>query len=206
MFQYDEIKGYADHPDGLEYFFNRIKEKVDILPEEAICVEIGNWKGGSAITIMQAIRQTDKKERWTYTIDPYGTKPFKLGDQIEKTAIYDETIYQDAMVALSKYAQKYKLNHTHWRMTSDDFMKIYEQINFWYKGQKTKPLFGVVYIDGDHESFTVNREIEWFVDRMCLGGLIILDDITYVNRDDQPYIKLAVSEGNIDNFRCYYEP
>jgi predicted O-methyltransferase YrrM len=204
MFNLKEVDGLADHPDGLEYFFNRIISKAEELPEEAIFVEIGNWRGGSAITMLQAISQS-KKDRWLYTIDPYGTKPFKLADDIDPNGVYDEIIYRDAMVALSNYARKNSLNHTHWRMTSDDFMKIYEQVDFWYKGKKTKPLFGVIYIDGDHQSYQVNREMEWFMDRMVKGGLIIFDDVPYVDRNDQPYIKLALAEGQQDNFRCYYE-
>lgn len=198
-----DIKGYCDHIHGMSLFYDQMLEASKNTPEDCFFLEIGSWKGGSAVAMMQALR--DGKKQWLITVDPYGTKPFKLGNTIQKAAQYDEDIYRDAMWKMSSFARDNKLNHTHFRMTSDDFMKTFEQIDFWHKGEIVKPIkFGGVFIDGDHESYTVNRELDWLVDRMAQGGLIVFDDIPYVAANDQPLINLALAQGKQDNCRCYW--
>lgn len=193
------ILEHCDHPDGIEFFYEQVYKCAQRMREDAIFVEIGNYRGGSSLAMLEAIKNT--KPRWLYTIDPYGTKPFKVEKEYDDSK-YDEDIYRDAMKLLSDYAHKNKLNHYHWRMTSDDFMKIYPKIDFWHNGTVVDPIFGCVYIDGEHTPEQVNREIEFFYNRMPNGGLIILDDTPFVSSSLQ-YTKKILS-GIQDNFRTYF--
>lgn len=198
-----DLSSFCDHPHGLDIFCKYVSQAANQTPVDALFVEIGSYRGGSALHILNIIRQTDKR-RFLITIDPYGAKPFTVGEEIRPDAIYDEKIYRDAMAVLSGYSLHHELNHVHYRMTSDDFMRVWESIDFYFEGKKIEKKYGFVYIDGDHNPLQVNREIEYFVPRLVKGGIIALDDITYV-KNDHPLMQEIVAKGRFDNFRVYYE-
>lgn len=175
------------------------------LPEDYIFMEIGCWKGGSTMALMQAVKDSGK-DRWVWSVDPYGSKPFKLGDGIQEEADYNEDIYRAAMVNFTSFAQELGVKHYHWRLESDDFMKVSEQVNFWDKGQLIKPQFGFVYIDGDHDGEVVAREMLWLKDRMPANkSMMVLDDTPYITVKNQPIIQQAIDQGFEDNFRTYWK-
>lgn len=175
------------------------------LPEDYIFMEIGCWKGGSTMALMQAVKDSGK-DRWVWSVDPYGSKPFKLGDSIQEEADYNEEIYRAAMVNFTSFAQELGIKHYHWRLESDDFMKVSEQVNFWDKSQLIKPQFGFVYIDGDHDGEVVAREMLWLKDRMPANkSMMVLDDTPYITVKNQPIIQQAIDQGFEDNFRTYWK-
>ncbi len=202
----DEAAQYMDHPDGAGLIYEAALKYAKELPPEYIFMEIGCWKGGTTMALMQAVKDSGV-DRWVWSVDPYGSKPFKLGDEIQQEADYNDTeIYPDAMLNFAQYAKKLGVKHYHWRMTSDDFFKILDNgIDFYDKGDVIKPRFGFVYIDGDHNCYTVEREMLWLTDRMPKSkSMIVLDDVPYIDQHNRPIIKKAVSEGMSDNFRCYW--
>lgn len=203
MLKLEEISQFTDHPHGVEKIYENALRLSKKLPEECIFMEIGCWKGGSAMAIMQAIADSGV-DRWLFTVDPYGSKPFKLIDFIQDEADYNEDLYREAMLNLSAMAHKLKVKHYHWRLTSDDFMTAVEMCEFWDKGKTIEPKFGFTYIDGDHNCYTVEREMNWLV-RHMEQGMIVFDDVPYVDQHDIPIIKQALNEGFEDNFRCYWE-
>lgn len=156
------------------------------------------------MALMQAVKDSGV-DRWVWSVDPYGSKPFKLGMGIQQEADYNEDIYRSAMTNMSTFAEELGVKHYHWRMTSDDFMKVVETIDFWDGGKTIAPEFGFVYIDGDHNCYTVEREMLWLVDRMPDNkSMIVLDDVPYIDMQDRPIIKRAVNEGLHDNHRAYW--
>ena len=199
----DKIIKVMDHPDGGEMFYEYVLRWATELPEDLIFVDIGSYKGGTTMAIMQAVHDSGKR-RWVWSIDPYGTKPFRLGTGIQAEAQYDEEIYKSAMSNLSTAAQELNVAQYHWRMTSEDFMKIIEQIDFYDQGKVIKPRFGFVSIDGDHDGEVTEKELQWFLLRMPDGGFI-LDDVPYIKQRGTPLVKQAVEKGLGDNFRCYID-
>lgn len=203
MLKWHEVGQYMDHQDGGELIYDMALKYAKELPPEYIFMEIGCWKGGSTMALMQAVKDSGV-DRWVWSVDPYGSMPFQLADDIQTEADYNDTeVYPDAMYNMSAYARELGVKHYHWRLTSDDFMKTVEQVDFYDKGQPIDKKFGFVYIDGAHNSYVVEREMIWVKERMP-KGMIVLDDLYYVNRDDRPIILQAVSEGLIDNHRCYW--
>lgn len=198
-----EYLQFIDHPDGAELIYEKALEYSKILPPEKIFMEIGCWKGGTTMALMQAVKDSGV-DRWVFSVDPYGSKPFKLGMGTQEEADYNEEIYRAAMLNFSKTANKLKVKHCHWRMMSEDFMKTFPKVEFFDKGKVIKPDFGFVYIDGDHNCYTVQGELEWLRGRMN-SGMIVMDDVPYIDMEDQPLIKQALAEGSQDNFRCYWE-
>ena len=193
-----------DHPDGAEMIYDLALQYSKQLPEDYIFMEIGCWKGGSTMALMQAVKDSGV-DRWVWSVDPYGSKPFKLGDGIQEEADYNELIYRDAMDNFASFAKEIGVKHYHWRMESDDFMKVATQINFWDKGVVIEPKFGFVYVDGDHDGEVVAREMHWLKDRMPANkSMIVLDDTPYITVKNQPIIQQAIDQGFEDNFRTYW--
>ena len=205
MLNVNEVMQYMDHPDGGELIYDTALKYAKELPPEYIFMEIGCWKGGSTMALMQAVKDSGI-DRWVWSVDPYGSKPFKLADDIQKEADYNDTeVYPDAMYNFAQYAKQLGVKHYHWRMTSDDFFKIIDQVDFYDNGEVIKPKFGFVYIDGDHNCYVVEREMLWLIDRMPKQkSMIVLDDVPYINQHNRPIIEQAVSEGLNDNFRAYW--
>lgn len=205
MLNLNEVMPHMDHPDGGELIYDTALKYARELPPEYIFMEIGCWKGGSTMAIMQAVKDSGI-DRWVWSVDPYGSMPFQLADEIQESADYNDTeVYPDAMYNMASYAKQLGVKHYHWRMTSDDFMKTVETIDFYDKGKPITPKFGFVYIDGAHNCYVVEREMLWLIDRMPKGdSMIVLDDLPYIDQHDVPIIKKAINEGLQDNFRGYW--
>ncbi len=194
----EEFKHYSDHEPGLDFLYEKVLEKAKSLPENIPFVEIGTRRGGSALIFLTAIKNS-KIQRPLYTIDPYGSRPFQDGDMGFRTGTVDN-YYRDAMKLLSIYCSMHNLFWTHFRITSFDFMKIYEQINIWWDERVLRNPFGFVYLDGEHNENTVAKELDWFEPRMHEKGLIIIDDdenIKMSNFDTiKKFFKLSYSNLN----------
>lgn len=196
---------HIDHPDGAEMIYDFALQYARELPEDYIFMEIGCWRGGTTTALMQAVRDSGKTDRWVFSVDPYGSKPFKLGMGIQEEADYNEDIYRDAMANMANYAKENGVNHHHWRMTSDDFFKVLPQVNFYDRGRVIQPKFGFVFIDGDHSPDTVERELNHLIPLMPPGkSMIAMDDVPYITVEDRPTVKRAVNESMHDNFRAYW--
>ena len=204
MANWKNLLANTDHPHGAELIYDMAVQYSKQLPEDYIFMEIGCWKGGGTMELMQAVKDSGV-DRWVFSVDPYGSKPFKLGLGIQEEADYNEDIYRDAMANMANLAKELGVKHHHFRMTSDDFMKVLPQIEFFDKGKVIEPKFGFVYVDGDHNCFTVEREMLWLKERMTVGDtMIVLDDVKYIDMEDRPIIKQAIDEGFIDENRCYW--
>ena len=192
-----------DHPDGAELIYDFALQFARELPDSLIFMEIGCWKGGTTTALQQAVRDSGKKDRWVWSVDPYGSKPFKLGMGIQEEADYNEDIYRDAMAAMSGYALANGINHHHWRMTSDDFFRILPQVQFYHHGAVINPKFGFVFIDGDHSPDTVERELNHLIPIMP-SGMIALDDVPYITAEERPTVKRVIDGSMQDSFRAYW--
>uniref|UniRef100_A0A6M3L5C9 Putative methyltransferase n=1 Tax=viral metagenome TaxID=1070528 RepID=A0A6M3L5C9_9ZZZZ len=182
----------SDEIPGLEYFKERALEISKKIDNEYIFCEIGTREGNSAIQLLDAIKESNKK-RWLFTVDPYGTKPYRATTDMDARGRYfdyDEQCYRNGMMTLNTYTFNNDLLYSHWRMTSKDFMDKIESIEFWHDKKQIDYKFGLVFLDGEHYEDIVMKEFEWFKDKLIDDGLIIIDDIeniwqtSYVNKSD----------------------
>lgn len=202
---WDMIIAEIDHPDGAEMVYERALKYSKELPEDYIFMEIGCCYGGMTMLIMQAVKDSGV-DRWVWSVDPYGSMPFRLGTGILEEADYNESIYRRAMYNFATFAKQLGVKHYHWRMTSEDFMNTVESVQFWDKGTTITPKFGFVYIDGAHDGEVVEKEMLWLVDRMPKGkSMIGLDDVPYITMNNKPIIEQAVRAGEVPEFRAFWE-
>lgn len=189
----------SDHTQNIEFLYKKALEKAKELPEYIPFLEVGTRAGGTALAFLFAIRESGKKKRPLITIDPYGHKPYLRGKEILYTS-YGENFYRQAMYVLSKFCLDNNLKHQHWRLTSLDYMKIRDQVNIWYEERLLENTYGFIYLDGDHEENTVATELNYFCPKMCLNGLVVIDDSEHIidssNKTIQNYQKKAISNGN----------
>ena len=199
---FSHLEGYMDKIAGVEVLYQKAYEVSKLLSDKYSFVEVGSWRGGSAVAIMQAIKDSGSK-RWLFTIDPYGSKPFHLGKKIIRGDHYHEEDYRHAMKFMSNYAFDNKINHCHFRMTFNDFLDI--EHKFWYLGKEmdlTK--IGFAYLDGEHTPDNVNLEFRFFDSIITNGGAIVIDDFPYWEGKYEKLDKL-IHECPKDNFRVYYD-
>ncbi len=194
---------YCDNNSGIAQFYDTISHLAKTLPEGVPFLEVGTRKGGTALITLEAIRCSGKG-RWFFTVDPYGGKPYKWDeDRIWENQPYGEQFYQTAMYEISKFSMEHKLLHSHWRMTSFDFLKTYNQFDFWYAGMIQKKQFGFVYLDGEHFVDTVVQELQGFIPYMVPGGMIVIDDVcSDFNKND--YMKKILEKSKVENGKAYF--
>lgn len=171
------VEQYTDHPLGLEQVYNVAKLVSEQVPEDCIFMETGTRAGGSALAILQAIKDSGKN-RWLFTLDPYGDKPYNVGNAVTQLW-YGEEFYRTAMKVLADYAFDNKLLHAHFRMKSLDWMNTFSTTEYWYEATQQNPKFGFAYLDGDHDTKTVEAEYAWLKERSP-GIAVIVDDAQYL--------------------------
>jgi hypothetical protein len=190
----DLVAPFADHLDSLEEVYEAALTASQQLPEDYIFLETGTRAGGSALAILQAIKDSGKT-RWLFTVDPYGMKPYKTGEETVTNLDYGEDYYRSAMKALANYAYNNRLLHSHFRMKSLDWIRSFDTSEFWYAGKLIQPKFGFAYLDGDHDSATVDGEYSWLVGHTP-DCRVIVDDAHYLNRQ-------TLSLGTVHNDRLF---
>lgn len=159
-----------------EYYESFVQVLDGLLPQNLIFAEIGTATGTTAIWAIKALAKNNSR-RWLFTIDPYGDKPYVIGDTTNlQTYGYDDKTYRKAMRDIKHEAYEREVNHTHWHMRSQDYIKFFEQIEFWTEGGKLKPKYGMAYLDGEHAFDPVLDEFRFFYHRMPVLGTIIIDD------------------------------
>lgn len=194
----------SDHLQNLDYLYAQVLEKAKQLPEDMPFLEVGTRAGGTALAFLFAIKESGKRNRALFTVDPYGNKPYLRGSEVLNMD-YGEHFYRTAMRYLSQYAFDHRLRHQHWRLTSLDYMLVRGSVDVWYDGVLVGNTYGFVYLDGDHEENTVAMEIEYFYPRLCSGGLIVVDDSEHIVESQHPTIRQFLEKATSNGNRLYVE-
>lgn len=190
-----------------DYYQNIVAETVKRFPDHSI-VEIGTDGGTTAIRALDAMK---KFTGWFFTIDPYGDKPYKAGDDTMNSMGYTDKRYMEIIPQLYQYAQKKGVKYLHWKITSLDWMKIWEGIDFWHDDNGHGKLeFSLAYLDGDHSWHPVEEEFNYFYDRIPEGGYIIIDDFNLLGGEETvrrqlPHKGTWHFNYEDDHHRCYLQ-
>ena len=177
MFNRTKVESLCDHNSEIEYFYNSVFEVAKNTSPDALFLEIGTRAGGTALLALNAILDSNI-QRYLITVDPYGQKPYFAGEQA-MGGIYGEDYSRVAMYEIAKFCNDYNLNHSHFRLESNDFMNMFESVKFWCNGKINPVQFGYVYLDGEHTEEAMFTELSWFLPKMVKNGLIVIDDVSY---------------------------
>lgn len=182
---YEDFTEYGDHPKGYLTLYNLAVETMKDKSHSLQAVEVGVRAGGSALTLLNAIKDTDP-DRYLHTIDPHGSKPY-LSRELLIPEMYNDREYRETMFRLSSYCLEHKLSWSHWKMKSLDWCKVYAGIEFWGDRGQLSDDFCFVHLDGDHNTTVVANELKWFTRRT--RGLIVIDDADQLDLTDKRIAK-----------------
>lgn len=199
MLTLPQIFDLSDHNQDLGYLYELALDKAKHLPDSTPFVEVGTRSGGTTLLFLHAIANSGKP-RLMFSIDPYGFKPFMQGNRTLYD-LYGEHYWKIAAKHIANMcADSNLIYYSHWKITSLDFIKIYDQIEIWHNGEVFRDKFGFVYLDGDHCESTISQELAWFSPRLHQFGSIIVDDsehILYSNdKTIQAYINNSFQREN----------
>ncbi len=129
------------------YYKQRLSDVDRTLPRNFTFVEVGTAEGDTARYAIDALN-ANRSNRWFFTVDPYGSKPYNVAGSLHSTFDYNDAKYMRAIPELYNRAKDKLVNYFHWKLTSTDFAKIFGQIIFWEAGNKLKEEFGFTSILG----------------------------------------------------------
>jgi len=135
------------------------KKLLDILPKNAICAEIGVWKGGFSGIILDKTKPAE-----LHLIDPWSFQPkfghSWYGGQLAKNERDMEAIFNIVTERFNKYN-----NISIHREYSELAVKRFED-----------KYFDWVYVDGNHDYNYVLKDLELYYPKIREGGYISGDD------------------------------
>lgn len=189
-----------------ERLYNVVKGLVDKFDDSYMLAEVGTDTATSALWTFKALKGSKK---WFHTIDPYGGKPYNINETTTLEFDYTDHKYRGTLATLSRMAKEENINHCHWKIRSHDFIKIFDQLEFWGDGKIMEPKFCWAYLDGDHAWSAIIPEFDYFYDRMPKGGVICIDDYNLLSEGSIPSV-LAKYEGSYqlivedEHYRIYF--
>lgn len=152
------------------------------IPRSAIqppFLEVGTRAGGSALAILEVIREYFGGRGVLITVDPYGDKPHD-----DKPWTYGAKVYTEMKHLLASYP-----NHLHYPMLSRDFIAVMDQIEWWYEGERRNfSEYSFIYLDGSDMPETVLFEVKHLYPRLISGGVITIDNTNYFDAETRKRI------------------
>lgn len=191
----NELKEYCDHFDGIYFLYHKVLNMINQLPEQYPILEIGIRNGGTSLLFLKAINDSNKKERFLITVDPFGDMRYE-----GQCTNYGENLYRSSMCKISEYCFENSLNHINFRLTSIQFFHVWKLSNFWYNGNLMEKEFSFIYFDGDHSDNIVSQELNLFYQFIINNGMFCIDDQLDINKYSNIIIEKPITNSN----RLYY--
>lgn len=146
-------------------------------------VEIGSYKGKSAVALAYGLRQSLSRDRIRlYCIDPHETFTGQLGG---KFSIEDRRDFFKLMIETGDYKYAALIN-----MPSDQIALSW-----------TRPI-GLLFIDGDHRYHAVREDFMRWVPHVLDGGIIAIDDSLNPNVGPTRLVAEMIAKGFKPIDRC----
>jgi|TARA_R100001163_G_C5065806_1_gene203871 hypothetical protein len=154
------------------------KIKID---RATLTCEIGLREGLGTKTIMDAVRLQEPRLYKHIAVDPYGNLAYQHYDNPDNiiAAGYDSEMMQRTVTELYKNYPEFNFFH----MTDDYYFKTMGE-GHQFVFEKQLMIFGlykVVHLDGPHTTKDVLNELVFFIPRMEIDSLIIIDDYQLIS-------------------------
>jgi hypothetical protein len=151
--------------------------KVANAAPEGILVEIGFRAGTGVMSMIEGNTHSDKN--LYVAIDPFGNIPFKEGNN---TRTHDYTNARRKGTLNNFYNYLSDLNTTtnfiFFNLESVEFFGRYaDGIPDYFSGEKRiRTDYAVAHLDGQHDTDTVLKEVQFFIPRIQPNGFIVIDN------------------------------
>jgi hypothetical protein len=160
-----------------------IDKCIEMLPAKGAIIEIGSFCGFSASIIAHCMRRYNKTNRF-YSMDDWIFEGFekldKNGTVSGAFTLNDWVEHTEAMFKLAIKLSAKNINHSHIKLKSNEFFKLWESnskvIDLNNQEQQLGGEIAFAYIDGDH-SYAGSKEDFLNIDKFLVpGGFVFFDD------------------------------
>jgi len=152
----------------------------DIVGVDGIVCEIGLRRGGGMGVMMLGCMDSENTNRPFVAVDPYGNLIYSSMEGSRVRFDYTNEMKYTTLINLYKLALEKNilfdlicLEDTEFFEKFKDGIPIYNIDKFLYTN------YALVHLDGPHSLAEVMVEVDFFMDRISLGGYIVFDDVTY---------------------------
>ena len=179
---------------------------------EGIVCEIGlRDSGGMSIMMMGCIDNNDT-DRCFIALDPYGAIPYKWQEDTTVYTDYTNQMKNKSLKNLYNFCEIHNLNFSLLCMEDTEFFKRFSDGVPLYIEQKKviENRYSLIHFDGPHAVKEIINEIDFFKDKLSVGGFFVFDD-TYVGYYDHDVVeKHLLEDGNYElvgkeTHKCSYK-
>lgn len=141
-------------------------------------IEIGTWRGGSALALMAAIFTVwVEKHAWhsLITVDPFYDFNVETSDP---KAINSFNICYIEMLGMLAFATRISgVYQVHYKVTDHTYRdRIWYTPHYLGHEPVSEPRFSFVHLDDGHEMGSEKEQLAWFIPRLTTNGNILIDD------------------------------
>lgn len=142
-------------------------------------MEIGICKGATAACRISHMRPGKS----FVTVDPFGNIPYMGRNNDGYVQMYTDELERFAMAAICETGLRSGVNIQHWKLTSEDFLRLILPRGFTAHGVWRPYVFSTIFLDGAHEPKPVTNEIRSLTPYLHQDGVIIIDNVDYTEPD-----------------------
>lgn len=181
-------------------------------------VEIGTRRGGSAKMIIDTLVQNNNNNRLMVCIDPYGNIDLDItninasihypgkfeveGDPMSKDVSfatkfdYTNDMRNRTIPSLYYYAYQNGLDFRFFQLEDTEFFNRYSDgVPVYDEVKRVENEYAFVFFDGPHTNEAVDAELQFFVSRTPIGGVMVFDDVWMMAHDEIVEQKWLFSNG-----------
>ena len=173
-----EVNKFGLHHDHNNHtiLFNAAKSIKNV---DGIVCEIGLRAGGGLALMMLACIENDDKNRKFIGIDPYGNIEYHWKEDCFVKFDYTNEMKLNTISSLSKFCLQFGLDFDLYCMEDTEFFEKYKNgIPVYNQVKQIMNTYSLVHLDGPHAVSELQTELEFFKNKMSIGGIIVLDDVT----------------------------
>lgn len=182
----EECKSYGFTFDQLEQqlLYNAA---ISIKEVEGIICEIGMREAGGLSVVMTGCVDNNDTDRIFIAIDPYGNIPYNWQENHNVITDYTNDMKNRALKNVYSFCQLKNLNFNLYCMEDTEFFERFKDGIPVYKNSKKsiENKYALVHFDGPHKVADIITEVDFFMDKMSVGGMFIFDDayVGYYDHD-----------------------
>jgi hypothetical protein len=169
------VNQYSLHGDSPFDKYEMLAKVASIAPE-GILVEIG-FRAGTGV--MSMIEGNTSSDRNLYVaIDPFGNVPYKEGNRVMRHDYTNERRKGTLNNFYNYLSDIQTTNFIFFNLESVEFFDRYSDgIPDYFSGEKrVRTDYSVAHLDGQHDTETVMKEVQFFIPRMQPNGFIVIDN------------------------------
>jgi hypothetical protein len=164
--------------------------------------EIGLREGGGMMTMILGCMDNADTNRFFVAVDPYGNVEYRMSEWETNRYDYTDEMKFKTLKSFNTFCLEHKLQFQHICLDDLEFFKRYgDGIPVYVEVKHLEQNYALVHLDGPHAVNELIDEFNFFKDRISLGGIIVLDDVTG-HYDLGPIQKVILGDGQyavVDN-------